>query len=225
MWYRQIKFSGYRKKQKTFDILAKRLEEKEVINEDNKKNKKNKKKKIKEKVLIGWGNGGNGSGKLKGSKVPGKAFRKYIEKNTSIVVVDVDENLTTKMCSNCGFETGMMKEYRTIKRVTEEKGEETMYKNVKVYGIRRCKNNDCRITWDRDVNASENILKILLCHLERKDRPTYLCRKSKDLVSDARKGAVSETTNPKKTVGELHELSKTKIKILIKKKIDLSQSL
>ena len=210
LWYRKINFTGYRKKQKTFKILAKRLQG------DNDQ----------DKVLIGWGNGGDGS-HLKGTKVPGKGFKSYIEKNTRMKVVDVDENLTTKKCSKCQEltkdiyelkdlnagkrraearkEAWRVKEAKRVekedervrklrekelgirmeKRVRKESEEavsskieyDVVLKKVAVYGIKQCVN--CRITWDRDVNAPENILKVLLCQLRKEARPAYLCRKGK----------------------------------------------
>ena len=187
LWYRKINFTGYIKKQKAFKILADRLQG------DHEQ----------DKVLIGWGNGGDGSS-LKGTKVPGKGFKSYIEKNTKMKVIDVDENLTTKKCSKCHNDTTDMYEERDLnagKRRAEDRKEawrvkeakrlrkeeavsskveyEVVMKKVKVYGIKQCVN--CCITWDRDVNAPENILKVLLCQLRKEARPAYLCRKARTI--------------------------------------------
>ena len=208
LWYRKINFTGYIKKQKAFKILADRLQG----NHEQKK------------VLIGWGNGGDGS-RLKGTKVPGKGFKSYIENNTKMKVVDVDENLTTKKCSKCHEDTKNMYELKDVnagkrraearkeawrvkeaervekederirllrekklgikmeKRVREAVSDKVEYevvmKKVKVYGIKQCVN--CGITWDRDVNAPENILRVLLCQLRKEARPAYLCRKGKSI--------------------------------------------
>ena len=48
---------------------------------------------------------------------------------------------------------------------------------ARIYGLRRCNNNECRITWDRDNNASKNIRLILEHELKALERPKYLCHK------------------------------------------------
>jgi hypothetical protein len=165
LWYRKINFTGYQKKQKAFGKLAKRLQG------DNEE----------EKVLIGWGNGGDGS-RLKGAKVPGKGFKNYIKKNTKMKVIEVDENLTTQMCSKCCRKTRMMYKIKEMKKgegeINNEDENGKVFRKVSIYGLKHCK--ECHMIWDRDVNASENILKVLLCYLREEARPTYLCRKRKN---------------------------------------------
>ena len=50
---------------------------------------------------------------------------------------------------------------------------------VNIHGLRRCKYDECRITWDRDVNASRNIHRLLKTEytLGGGARPQYLCHK------------------------------------------------
>ena len=221
LWYRKINFTGYIKKQKAFKILADRLQG----DHDQ------------DKVLIGWGNGGDGS-RLKGTKVPGKGFKSYIENNTKMKVVDVDENLTTKKCSKCHEDTKDMYEERDLnagKRRAEDRKEawrakeakrlrkeavnskieyDVVMKKVKVYGIKQCVN--CGITWDRDVNAPENILAVLLCQLRKESRPGYLCRKGEllpgvEIVSDECT-ALDSRRSPR---GSIASVSGHKKKILV----------
>ena len=71
----------------------------------------------------------------------------------------VDEYNTSKLCCRCDNET-----------------EKVSYNNVKVNSVLHCKNNECGIVIDRDINGCKNILKIFKCALERKDRPKAYCR-------------------------------------------------
>lgn len=252
LWYRKINFTGYQKKQKAFKTLAKRLQG------DHEE----------EKVLIGWGNGGSGSN-LKGSKVPVKGFRNYIEKNTKMKVVEINEDLTSKKCSKCGCDTKKMyevrdlnagkrrredervdrllnevsslvvEEKRLIERIEkkigreiekknkenkEEKGEvvinkkeyEVMEKKVEVYGVKQCVN--CCIIWDRDVNASQNILKILLCYLRKEKRPTYLCRKEKEKPCTSTMCSVHDSQQQRGSIIPRKALQTSKRTLFFKKK-------
>ena len=162
-YYRKLQFTGYIKKQLTYNALCNKIEGKE-------KGKEKIEGDEEKKILIGWGNGGGNRKGLKGTKLPCKGFKNEVERKCRRVLLkDVDEYLTTQMCSKCGCKTGDVKVKKTIKGVE---------RLVSVYGLRRCTNNECRITWDRDVNASRNILKILMCELEGKERPEYLQRKT-----------------------------------------------
>jgi hypothetical protein len=247
-WYKKINFTCYQKKQKAFKKLAKRLQG----DEDE------------EKVLIGWGDGGSGS-HLKGSKVAGKGFKRYIEKNTKMTVMDVNEDLTTKKCSNCEEDTKKTyitkdlnegkrrSENKRIERVAneeerlEKEGErirklkerklgikiekkekkevvtnvteyEVVMKKVDVYGVKQCVN--CGIKWGRDVNASENMLRITLCRLRRKERPIYLCRKPKPCTEISSECLVQDSQSTERgSIMPGEEVKKPKRTIVLKKKL------
>ena len=218
-FYRKLRFTAYVKKQTTYDTLCKR------INGDEKKDITNKERKEKRnevrKILIGWGDGGDGTRKgLKGSKLPCKGFKEEVERACDKVTLkSVDEYLTTKMCSKCGNRTCEVKvEKEIIKRKKVEGGEkiskdlikeEKVLKKVAIYGLRRCMNNECRITWNRDINASRNILKILECDLRGMERPQYL--KRPEIVPET--SLLTDTNQSSKDLGITPEKLKTKIKI------------
>jgi len=252
LWYRKIDFTGYQKKQKAFKILADRLQGNHQA----------------ENVLIGWGDGAGSGNHLKGTKMPGKGFKSYIERNTKMVVLDIDENLTSKMCSKCHEETKKMfetkdlntgkrrseklKEERikkereriikekerieklvgdkielkigkTLKKIEEmienKKEYEVMIKKVDVYGVKQCVN--CGIKWDRDVNASENILKLLLCRLRKEERPTYLCRKPKPSTEKLESPVLDSQDKKGGVLYPVSNLQITKKTLSIKKKTQL----
>jgi transposase len=154
-FYRKVKFTAYIRRQKTFEKICKKLDESPKI--------------------IGWGDGCGSRKGIKGNKSPCKELRKKIEKKCkNVVLVDVDEYKSTKMCSCCDKETGdvnVLKEY--------EKEGVLKTKRGKIYGLRRCKEPTCHITWDRDVNGSRNILKILKHLLSNVERPEHLRRNPK----------------------------------------------
>jgi len=157
LFYRKLKFHGYIKRQETYYILSKRLEQKGS------------------RTVIGWGNGGSNQKGLKGGHMPNKSFYNHVNKNSDVHLMECDEYLSTKMCSKCGKETKTVKCWKYI----EENDSEGVKKLRNIYGLRRCSNNECRITWDRDVNASRNILIVLLNQLKGDERPKYLCRKKR----------------------------------------------
>lgn len=134
------------------------------------------------KTVIGFGDGAtNSNGSCKGAKVPGKSLYKKICQhdkskcnNQSSIICDlVDENYTSKICSKCY--ASLMPIYKW-KKITFKDG---TTKNVKskVYGLLRCMNNECGITWDRDINASRNIKQVTENLIQGKEHPYYLTKK------------------------------------------------
>jgi transposase len=154
-FYNKARFTAYIRRQETFNTICKELDSSPKI--------------------IGWGDGCGSRKGIKGNKSPCKELRKKIERNCkNVVLVNINEFKTTKMCSCCDKETGnvyVLKKY--------EKDGEEVTKRGTVYGLRRCKEPTCRITWDRDVNGSRNILKILKHILMRLKRPEHLRRNPK----------------------------------------------
>ena len=53
---------------------------------------------------------------------------------------------------------------------------------VSIYGLRRCTNNECRITWDRDHNARINIYNCMESEINNGTRPAYLEHQQKKKV-------------------------------------------
>jgi hypothetical protein len=116
-------------------------------------------------VLIGYGDWGRGKNSGVGAGIKGvpcgpyAKLRKRLEKYA--MVFDVDEAYTSKVCSCCHGHTlcNMTNKFREQER-------------RKVHGILHCINSRCqRKTWDRDVNASKNILEIFLATLHGRRRP------------------------------------------------------
>tara|TARA_R100001163_G_scaffold65029_1_gene60826 strand:- start:81 stop:2150 length:2070 start_codon:yes stop_codon:yes gene_type:complete len=157
-FYRKLRFSSRIKKTKTFYELGERIQGRY------------------KKVLIGWGDGGTNQKGLKGHHMPLKEFKKHLLSTRSgISAYEVDEYYTTKKCWVCKSDTVKV----MYKKEVEDQDGNISLKHFVNYGLRRCNNNECRILWDRDVNACKNILEVFLCYLRGEERPEYLCRVKK----------------------------------------------
>jgi hypothetical protein len=125
-------------------------------------------------ILIGYGSGScNGKG-IKGSSMPVKSFYEFLLIQEMIKIVKINESYTTKMCSKCEVATHCIHQHKYIE-TSDKKWEK---KKVKIYALRRCK-NECHKSWNRDDNASRNIYVLLKTEACGKERPTYLCRPPK----------------------------------------------
>jgi len=154
--YLKHRFSKYINKQKAYHMMYMRLRAG---------------MKRTQMLLIGYGSGSvNGSG-IGGATMPVKGFYEYLCRQPYVKVIKINENYTTKMCFECWGENGYVYEHKDI----VENGE-VQRKKCKIYGLRRCRNNGCRITWDRDYCAARNIRYILSSEHCGKQRPRYLCK-------------------------------------------------
>ena len=144
--FRKLKFTSYIFKQKTINNLCKKITTKKNINDT-------------KKVLVGFGNWSSQKDSIIRGHRRGPVVRLKHELKRWCTLKLVDEYNTSKLCCRCDNET-----------------EKVSYNNVKVNSVLRCKNNECGIVIDRDINGCKNILKIFKCALERKDRPKAYCR-------------------------------------------------
>jgi hypothetical protein len=103
-------------------------------------------------IVLGYGNWSRKT-QMKGH-IPtvGKGLRKVISKRFNNITVD--EYKTSKICYNCHCETDNIK-----------------INNKKVHRLLSCKNKDCETIWNRDLNASLNIMNLMTCFLHAKKRP------------------------------------------------------
>jgi len=173
-FYKKVKFTAYIRRQKTYTKICKEFD--------------------KTPKIIGWGDGCGTRKGIKGKKSPCKELRKMVEKLCkNVVLVDVDEYKSTKMCSSCCEETG---EVYVQKKYIKDGVEKS--RRQKIYGLRRCKNQTCGITWDRDVNGARNILKILKHMLSETERPVHLRRDPKPTSTskEGRDATVGNVAHP-----------------------------
>lgn len=144
--FRKLKFTTYIYKQKTINELCKKITGKKNIND-------------KKRVLVGFGNWSSQKDSIiRGHRRgPVVALKRELKQWCTLKLVD--EYCTSKMCCRCDRET-----------------EKVSYGKIKVNSVLRCKNNECGIVIDRDVNGCKNIFKIFKCALDGKPRPKAYCR-------------------------------------------------
>ena len=93
----------------------------------------------------------------------------WLEKES---MISIDEYRTSKTCYKCGAEN------KYPRSIISESG-----RVFPSYGVLSCKNLNCGITMNRDVNGARNIHHLLYNHLNDLDRPTWLNRPSKATIS------------------------------------------
>lgn len=197
IFYRKWRFRCYQQKIETFNLLKDRLT-------DGGK-----------RTVIGFGNGCAGKrSKIRGCNMPVKGFRNHLRACPEVLLLVIKEGYTTKMCFVCkkGINGKDVKEWRSKE---DEKG---CLKNYicAIYGLRRCKNNECRITWNRDICASKNMSHLTHCFLEGLERPSYLKKQPEepvrsdnscqegDLTHCSKSGGLSASSSCRKSKVGLH---------------------
>jgi hypothetical protein len=120
------------------------------------------------KTLVGFGDYSQQHGLVKSHPTTPilrlkKELRRYCK------VVDIDEYKTSKTCSSCNKEIEL---YRN--RIQRKKMGvlEPIAKMTNIHSVIRCKHNECKLCcMDRDINASKNILGLLLNQYRGEERP------------------------------------------------------
>ena len=103
-------------------------------------------------------------------------LRKTINRLYPEKIYDCDEYNTSQICYYCDSKMNPMRRGRLsqLKLFNQLKnGKDVNYRN-NVHGLRQCQT--CRKTWNRDVNASLNMARILYNNLRDQDRPLALHR-------------------------------------------------
>jgi hypothetical protein len=167
--YRQLRFLRYVHKQKTVDEIV------DLIVGD--------KKDVGVLTLVGFGNwsGGSRSPISRQHAGPVQMIKDKVGKRPNACIKSVDEHNTSKLDSFSWTKLVNMRAKETV-RVQKDGGKKRMF-NVKVHQVLHCKpSDDCKprtckeTTWNRDVNASRNILMLFQMELKGLDRPAPFCR-------------------------------------------------
>jgi transposase len=118
----------------------------------------------------------------------GKGMRNIFRKNGYKLYL-VDEFRTSCKCSKC--EGGECNKFLTRENPKPYKSNLRL-----VHGLLSCKS--CYNVWNRDCNGAKNIYKITYNIINKKDKPSYLCRKQSDVLHDTPKSKFtrSETNKP-----------------------------
>jgi transposase len=121
-----------------------------------------------EETIIGFGDFEQYQHRKFKEPVKGKGFRTLFRK-AGYKVYLVDEFRTSCRCSHCESDEGVCKTFREC-----ENPRPWMNNRIVRHGLVKCKT--CSGLWNRDTNASRNILKITLDEINRLGRPEYLKR-------------------------------------------------
>ena len=113
---------------------------------------------------------------------PLQAIRRHLGERPDVVFIAVDEHLTSMTCSECRHRLCNMCALTTRK----SRDGEVVVRRSKVHKVLHCSSSDrsdksgCGKTWNRDINASRNILSLTLDLLAGRDRPHVFCRGQKN---------------------------------------------
>lgn len=138
-------------------------------------------KKKKGLTVIGFGNwsGGTQSNVSRKHAGPIQMIKDKIGRRQNAVIIPVDERNTSRLDSNTWQPLVNMKA-NTTKRMRD--GKMVTMQNQKVHKVLHCKPSDAegvfnsrQTTWNRDVNASRNILMLLRMHIKGYERPEPFC--------------------------------------------------
>ena len=152
-------------------------------------------------TLVGFGNwsGGSRSPISRQHAGPIQMIKDKIGKRPNAAIKPVDEYKTSQLDSNNLVKLVNMRA-TTIKKMRD--GSKVERLNNKVHKVLHCKPSaDCKhlackeTTWNRDVNASRNILTLFLYELNGLARPAAFCRPEKRSVS-GRPLRVDSVMNP-----------------------------
>ena len=134
------------------------------------------------KTLVGFGDYSQQHGLVK-SHPTTPILRLKRELRRYCKVVDIDEYKTSKTCSYCNKEIEL---YRNRIQRKKKGVLEPIAKMSNIYSVIRCKHNECKLCcMDRDINASKNILGLLLNQYRGEERP--VCFRTEKIAVKPRK--------------------------------------
>ena len=111
----------------------------------------------------------------------GKGIRDIFRRNGYMIYM-IDEFRTSMWCCSCGEKNEQFMYHRNKKKKPKQEDIDKGYKKplrrkVLSRGLIRCTNvEECRIHWDRDINAAKNIYYLAYLILLGLERPDYLNR-------------------------------------------------
>ena len=135
--------------------------------------------------VVGFGDwsGGQGSCVSRRTCGPIEEVKHRLSRRENVVFREVSEFRTSQTCSCChGKLTNMVADVTSKKK--NEDGTRNVYRS-RVHKVLHCRSSvddgiaRCGTTWNRDVNASKNMLALTMMEIRGLERPEALCRKAK----------------------------------------------
>jgi transposase len=134
------------------------------------------------KTLVGFGDYSQQHGLIK-SHPTTPILRLKKELRRYCTVIGIDEYNTSKTCSSCNNEIVL---YRNRIQRKKQGVLEPIARMSNIHSVIRCKTNECKLCcMDRDINASKNILGLLLNQYKGEERP--VCFKPEKIAVKPRK--------------------------------------
>ena len=140
----------------------------------------------KDDVVVVFGDWSDGGHTMKNqAPTKGKGMRDVFRRTKGYDVFLVDEFCTSKKCSSCGHDLDKCKDFE---RSSSRPWMRAQRKTEVPHGLLRCKNEKCQASskgltsswkgrlWNRDVNATINMLACAKAAKIGQDRPSYLSR-------------------------------------------------
>ena len=132
-------------------------------------------------VIVGFGNwSNNGSGIRRSCSGPIREIRQRLSRRHNVHFKNIDEKYTSCTCHGCFARLSNMRA-DTVRARVNKYGEviRKEVQNNKVHKVLHCRTSvgsepvlaRCGATWNRDVNASKNILMLLECWIAGFERP------------------------------------------------------
>jgi hypothetical protein len=119
---------------------------------------------------------------------PLQEIKLQLSGNKDVRMLSIDETRTSKGCHGCGHElTNMRAKHTKFRNTKDENGDLTRssFTTVaKIHKVLHCRSSHsaptssgrCGATWNRDVNASKNILMLMMLDILGMPRPRAFCR-------------------------------------------------
>lgn len=137
--------------------------------------------------VIGFGDwqGANGTPISRRCAGPLQEIKFELSSRSNVVMLSIDEFCTSKKCSVCSRDLVNMRASTTsyvrvegvkTKRVEVKKVHKILHCGSRQAGTSPLETPSCGLTWDRDINASKNILTLTLLLMQGLPRPQALTR-------------------------------------------------
>jgi hypothetical protein len=154
--YRKMRFTRYIGKQKTIEQVCDMIAPRDRA------------------VVVGFGNWANsGEGISRTCSGPIREIRCRLSRRPNVLFKNIDEHKTSCTCHGCFRALVNMKADRMkwSRRESDGRWVTTKVERTKVHKVLHCRNSVCGTTWNRDVNASKNILLLLDTWMDGRERP------------------------------------------------------
>ena len=165
--YRAMRFLRYVKKKEAVEEIVELIAPKENV------------------VILGFGDW-KGPGKTPISRKtcgPLQDIKYALSKRKNVVMEEIDEYGSSKHCSCCRSVLTNMRAKRTTHKKQPDGTVKISTQRGRVHKILHCRSSTnglgghCGASWDRDVNASRNLLELTQCQIFGMQRPSVFCRK------------------------------------------------